>query len=291
MSTFATANIAVRSFTRASILERLQQTISRGEPIVAVSAGAGIVAKCAEIGGADLLLVLCTGRSRHLGVPTTVTLGNANSMTLETYPQIDNVVDHTPIIGGIEATDPTRRRLPAVLQTYRESGFDGITNFPSAGAIPSWGKARSDVGTGVEREYQLVQLARAQEFFTVAMAFSEEHAANLAAAGADVLVARCGLTAGGLSGPKEPLLDRPSAIQHVQSILKAARAENGDIIVLAHGGPFATPEDTELLYANTGVQGFLGESAIERMPIEHGVAQAARDYKAQPLRPSAINGN
>jgi hypothetical protein len=32
----------------------------------------------------------------------------------------------------------------------------------------------------------------------------------------------------------------------------------------------------------------LGESAIERLPIEERVAQAARDYKAQPLRASAI---
>ncbi|SRR6266511_5616719 len=285
---FAIASIPVRSFTRTSILERLRQTISRGEPIIAASAGAGIVAKCAEIGGADLLLVLCTGRSRHLGVPTTVTLGNANSMTLATYPQIDNVVDRTPIIGGIEATDPTRRRLPAVIQTYRETGFDGIANFPSVGAIPSWGKARNDVGQGVEREYQLIELARAQDLFTVAMAFSEEHVRNLVAAGADLVVARCGLTAGGLSGPREPLLDRSSAVQYVHSILNAARAENPDVIVLAHGGPFATPEDTEFLYENTDVQGFLGESAIERMPIELGVAQAARDYKAQPLRPSAI---
>lgn len=285
---FATAEIPVRSFTRTSILERLRQTISRGEPIIAAAAGAGIVAKCAEIGGADLIVVLCTGRSRHLGVPTTVTLGNANSMTLATYAQIDNVVDRTPIIGGIEATDPTRRRLPAVVQAYRQTGFDGIANFPSVGAIPSWGKARTDVGQGVEREYQLMQLARAQDLFTVAMAFSEEHARNLVSAGADVLVARCGLTAGGLSGPAEPLLERASAVQYVQDILNAARSENPDIIVLAHGGPFATPDDTEFLYENTDVQGFLGESAIERLPIEFGVAQAARDYKAQPLRPSAI---
>jgi predicted TIM-barrel enzyme len=286
---FATSDILVRSFTRTAILDRLRQTISRGEPIIAASAGAGIVAKCAEIGGADLLLVLCTGRSRHLGVPTTVTLGNANSMTLSTYPQIDNVVDRTPIIGGIEATDPTRRRLPAVIQAYRETGFDGITNFPSVGAIPSWGKARTDVGQGVEREYQLMELARAQDLFTIAMAFSGEHARNLVAAGADVVVARCGLTSGGLSGPTEPLLDRASAVQHVQGILHESRAENPDIIVLAQGGPFGTPEDTEFLYENTDVQGFLGESAIERMPIELGVAQAARDYKAQPLRPSAIS--
>jgi predicted TIM-barrel enzyme len=283
-----TTTIPTRSFTRASILERLNATIARGEPIIAVSAGAGIVAKCAEIGGVDLLLVVCTGRSRHLGVPTTVTLGNANSMTLGMYPQIDNVVDRTPIIGGIEATDPTRRRLAKLIEEYRAVGFDGIANFPSVGAIPSWGKARADVGQGIEREYELIERCRSLDIFTIGMAFSAEQARGLAAAGADVLVARCGLTAGGMSGPKEPLLSLEAAVGYVQEIIDAGRAQNAKIICLAHGGPLVTPEDTEFLYERTDVQGFLGESSIERLPIELGVAQAARDYKAQPLRAAAI---
>jgi predicted TIM-barrel enzyme len=283
----AVATIPVRNFTRSSILDRLRQTIADGKPIIAAAAGAGIVAKCAEIGGADLIVILCTGHSRHLGVPTTVTLGNANAMTLGMYRQIDNVVDRTPIVGGIEATDPTRRRLPQVIQEYRSVGFDGIGNFPSVGAIPSWGKARTDVGQGTEREYELIELARQQDLFTIGFAFSTEHARGLAAAGADVIVARCGLTAGGMSGPKEPLLSREAAPGYVQDIIDAARSENRDIIALAHGGPFSTPDDTQYLYDHSDAQGFLGESSIERIPIEHGVAQAARDYKAPPLRASA----
>jgi predicted TIM-barrel enzyme len=284
------ASAAVRSLTRTSILQNLQNTIARGEAIIAVGAGAGIVAKCAEIGGADLLVVLCTSRSRHLGVPTTITLGNANTLTLGMYRQIDNVVDRTPIIGGAEATDPTRRRLAGLLKEYLDAGFDGVANFPSVGAVPSWGRARSDVGQGIEREYQLIELARQQDVFTMGMAFSTEHARGLAAAGADVIVARCGLTAGGMSGPAEPLLSREAVPEYIQGIFEAARSENRDVILLAQGGPFATPEDTEYLYASTDAQGFLGESAIERIPIEEGVARAAREYKAPPLRASAIKG-
>src|SRR4051812_44965221 len=123
--------IPVRAFTRASILERLHGIIARGEPIVFAAAGAGIVAKCAEIGGADMIVVLCTSKSRHLGVPTTTNLGNANATTLAMYGQIDNVVDHTPIIGGVEASDPTRRRLAPLVAEFKSTGFDGIGNFPS----------------------------------------------------------------------------------------------------------------------------------------------------------------
>jgi predicted TIM-barrel enzyme len=283
-----TTTIPTRSFTRASILERLKATLGRGEPIIAVSAGAGIVAKCAEIAGVDLLVVVCSGRSRHLGVPTTVTLGNANFMTLSTYPQIDNVVDNTPIIGGVEATDPTRRRLSQVIDEFTAIGFDGIANFPTVGASPGWGKARTDVGQGIEREYELIERCRAQDIFTIGMAFSDEQARGLAAAGADVLVARCGLTVGGMSGPKEPIIPLEEAVDYVQGIIEAGRGENRQIICLAHGGPLVTPDDTQFLYERTDVQGFFGESSIERLPIEVGVAQAARDYKAQPLRATAI---
>jgi predicted TIM-barrel enzyme len=120
------------------------------------------------------------------------------------------------------------------------------------------------------------------------MAFSVEHARGLAAAGADVLVARCGLTAGGMSGPAEPLMSLEAAIDYVQEIIEAGRSENSSVMCLAHGGPLVTPDDTQLLYDRTDVQGFLGESSIERLPIEMGVARAAREYKAQPLRASAI---
>ena len=276
--------IPERAFTRAAILERLGATMAKGEPVLAVAAGSGIVAKCAEIAGADLIVILCTGYSRMWGLPTTVTLGNATSMTLSLYPQIDNVVERTPIIGGIEATDPTRRRLPRVLKQFQELGFDGVGNFPSVGAIPSWGRARSDVGQGTEREYELIELAREQDLFTIGFAFSAEHARGLAAAGADLVVARCGLTVGGMVGPKQPQLPREAACEYVQEIIDAARRENPDVICLAHGGPFATPDDTQYLYDHTEAQGFFGESAIERIPIEEGVRAEIAALKAQPLR-------
>lgn len=280
--------IPERSFTRAAILDRLRQTLAGGEPIIAVAAGSGIVAKCAEVAGADLIVILCTGISRMQGLPTTVTLGNATSMTLSLYPQIDNVVERTPIIAGVEAADPTRRRLPRVLDEIQRLGFDGVGNFPSVGAIPSWGRARSDVGQGVEREYELMALARARDSFTIGFAFSDEHARGLAAAGADVVVARCGLTGGGMVGPKETQLSLEESIAHVQGIVEAARGANPDVLCLAHGGPFARPDDTDALYANTDVHGFFGESAIERIPIEEGVAAEIAALKARRLRSPAL---
>lgn len=279
--------IPERPFTRTAILGRLAETLARREPVVSVSAGVGIVAKCAEIAGADLISVLASGKSRHLGVPTTVNIGNATQMTLDMYPEIDNVVERTPIVGGIEATDGSRRRLDRTLRQYLDLGFDGISNFPTTGAFPGWGVSRKDVGEGTEREFELIALARAQDVFTVAHAYTVEHARALAASGADVLVARCGLTVGGMSGPVGIDTTLESGAEHVQTLLEAAQAENPKLFVLAHGGPFARPEDTDELYGVTGAHGIHAESAVERIPIEVYVQREIHDLKTQQLRPTA----
>lgn len=282
------ASVAARTFTRAEILARLASTLTRNEPIVAAGAGVGIVAKCAEIGGADLIFLHANSKSRNLGVPTTIYLGNPIDMTLAMFPEIDNVVDRTPIVAGIDATDGQRRRLGAVVERYAELGINGVDNFPSAfGLNDYWARARNDVGMGSNREVELMGLAREFDLLAVGQTYSPGFAEELAAGGADVVVARCGLTQGGMVGPSPSAgssLSLEKATEHVQEILEAVRRGNPDAYVLAHGGPFATPADTEYLYANSDVQGILGESAIERIPVEQYVKAEIESFKSPVLR-------
>lgn len=51
-----------KSFNRAEILQRLRAQTSAGTPILGAGSSAGIVAKCAEVGGADLIIACSTGR-------------------------------------------------------------------------------------------------------------------------------------------------------------------------------------------------------------------------------------
>jgi predicted TIM-barrel enzyme len=285
----STPSVPERSFTRAGIRERLAATLAAGDPIVGVAAGVGIIAKCAEIGGADLIFVQANSRSRNLGVPTSIYIGNPIDMTLAMFPEIDNVVERTPVIAGIDATDGQRRRLARVLDEYVARGIDGITNFPTAlaSAAGNWGRARNDVGMGSDRELELFALARDRDVFTVGQAYDADFAGELAAAGADVVVARCGLTQGGMVGPSADAgssLSPEAAADHVQAILESARAANPDVFVIAHGGPIARPADTDHLYANTDVQGILAESAIERIPVEEYVAAEIATFKSPVLR-------
>ena len=284
----SSAGVAARVFTREEIVARLNATLGRKEPIVATGAGVGIIAKCAEIGGADLVFVHANSRSRNLGVPTSIYIGNPIDMTLAMFPEIDNVVDHTPVIAGIDATDGQRRRLAPVVDDYIARGINGITNFPTALAYTgNWGRARNDVGMGSNRELELLALAGERGVFTVGQAYDVTFAGELAGAGADLIVARCGLTQGGMVGPRadaESSLSIEAATEHVQAVLESARAQKPDVLVIAHGGPFNRPATTEYLYANSDVQGILGESAIERIPVEQYVTAEIEMFKSPLLR-------
>src|SRR4030042_5239175 len=104
-------------FTREQVLSRLRKTVSEKRPIIGTGASCGLIAKCAEIGGADLIIVYSTGKSRLMGLPSSL-LGNSNVLTLEMGKEMFNVVKDTPVIAGIEATDPTSMDLELLIESF-----------------------------------------------------------------------------------------------------------------------------------------------------------------------------
>ncbi|RYD17304.1 MAG: phosphoenolpyruvate hydrolase family protein, partial [Verrucomicrobiaceae bacterium] len=51
-------------YTRAEVIARLNDTLDKGQAIIAAGAGAGISAKFIEKGGADLIIIYNSGRFR-----------------------------------------------------------------------------------------------------------------------------------------------------------------------------------------------------------------------------------
>ena len=73
-------------YTRTEVIERLQDTLSKGTAIIAAGAGAGISAKFIEKGGADLIIIYNSGRFRMMGHGSTAGLmayGDANAIAME----------------------------------------------------------------------------------------------------------------------------------------------------------------------------------------------------------------
>jgi predicted TIM-barrel enzyme len=214
-------------------------------------------------------------------------IGHSNPLTLDMFDEIANVVDDTPIIGGAEAIDPTYRRLPKLIKAFRDTGFDGLINFPTVGNRPDFSSTRAHVGQGFDRELEMVSLARQQDYLTMAYVWNPEQARQMAAAGVDIMVPHVGWTVGGLSGAGDAAMSLQQGCEATQKMIDATWAENRAVICLSHGGPLATPDDTRVLYEQTDAQGFVGASSLERIPIELGIMNAAKGFKAQTLRESA----
>lgn len=271
-------------FTRTEILQRLGDQLTQGRPIVGAGSSSGLIAKSAAAGGADLIIVYNTGRTRLMGLATNHLLNHANPTTLSMYREVANAVTDTPIIGGAEAQDPTYwNDVDRLVGDYEAAGYDGLINFPTSFAQPD----RNDVGLGLQLDFDMVRRARERDFFTICYGYTAEQIQGLAAAGADLVVPHAGWTTGGLAGAGKSAMTLEESCEHVQKLIELARRENPDIICLAHGGPLSSPEDLQYLYDTTDAQGFLGASSAERIPVERAVVETIEQFQSHAPRSAA----
>jgi predicted TIM-barrel enzyme len=277
-----------RRYTRLEVRARLAAQVAQGRPIVAAGAGCGLTAKCAALGGCDLLVIYNSGRHRMAGLPSLVgylPVGDANAEVLEMgRREVFPVSGDTPVIAGVLGVDPTREMRP-LLEELRGAGFSGVINFPSVGRMDgAFRRALEEVGLGYAREAAMIALARELDLFTLAYCFTPEEAAMMAASGVDAIVAHLKTTAGGLVGLRSPV-ELGGAFEAVTRMFAAARASAPDVLCVAHGGPLATPRETAELYRHTEAVGFVAASSMERLPTEEAVLAQARAFKSQQVTP------
>jgi predicted TIM-barrel enzyme len=271
---------------RAKILEKFQAMVASRQPIVGGGAGTGLSAKSEEAGGIDLIIIYNSGRYRMAGRGSAAGLlayGNANEIVKEMAREVLPVVKHTPVLAGVNGTDPFRI-MPVFLRELQAMGFDGVQNFPTVGLIDGVVRQNlEETGMSYDLEVAMIRAAHAQGLLTCPYVFDAATARQMAEAGADVLVAHLGLTTKGSIGAHTALtLD--DAVTRVQAMHDAARSVREDLIVLCHGGPIAEPEDAQyVLDRTTGVAGFFGASSIERLATEPAIEREARRFKALTL--------
>lgn len=275
-----------RRFAAGEVRERLLAQVAKRRPIVAAGAGSGLTAKCAALGGADLLVIYNSGRHRMAGLPSLVgylPVGDANAEVLEMgRREVFPVAGDVPVVAGVLGVDPTRE-MPAFLEEVRAAGFAGVINFPSVGRMDGrYRQAFERVGLGYAREAEMLVHAGSLGLFTMAYCFTPAEALLMARRGVDAVVAHLETTAGGLVGLRARL-GLPAAFRAAKRMFAAARRAAPGVICLAHGGPVATPAETAKLYRATDAAGFVAASSIERLPTEAAVVAQARAFKAQRL--------
>ncbi|MFP1603333.1 phosphoenolpyruvate hydrolase family protein [Microbacterium sp. 2216-1] len=263
-------------------LTRLRNSIESGRPIVGGGAGTGLSAKAAEQGGIDLLIIYNSGRYRMAGrgsLAGMLAYGDANSIVQEMGREVLPVVERTPVLAGVNGTDPFRLMGP-FLDQLAEAGFVGVQNFPTVGLIDGvFRQNLEETGMGYDLEVEMIAAASRRGLLTAPYVFDVDQARAMTEAGADILVPHMGLTTSGSIGAHTALtLD--DCVDRIQQMRDAAVKINPDILVLCHGGPIAEPDDVQYVLERThGVVGFFGASSIERLPTERAIAAQTESFK------------
>jgi predicted TIM-barrel enzyme len=272
---------------RNEILKKLRAKVRRGEPIIGGGAGTGLSAKCEEAGGIDLIVIYNSGRYRMAGRGSLAGLmayGNANDIVVDMAREVLPVVKSTPVLAGVNGTDPFMLREP-FLRQLADLGFSGIQNFPTVGLFDGViRKQLEETGMGYALEVDTIRAARALDLLTTPYVFSEPDARAMAKAGADVVVCHMGLTTGGAIGA-ETALKLKDCVPLIERWAAAARAVNPDVIVLCHGGPIAEPKDASYILKHCpGCNGFYGASSMERLPTERAITDTVRRFSGIKAR-------
>jgi predicted TIM-barrel enzyme len=265
---------------------KLRATLVSGHPIIGAGAGTGLSAKCAEAGGADLIIIYNSGRYRMAGRGSLAGLlpyGDANAIVMEMGNEVLPVVHDTPVLAGVCGTDPFRM-MPHFLHQVIDAGFAGVQNFPTVGLIDGTFRANlEETGMGYGLEVDMIREAARLGLITAPYVFNPEDAVAMTEAGADVLVPHMGLTTKGTIGAQTAkTLDE--CVTEIQAMRDAAMRVSPDVIVLCHGGPLAEPEDAQYVLDRTeGIVGFFGASSMERLPTEIAMTENMRRFKSMTV--------
>ena len=275
-----------KQYSRKEIHNLLGKQIETGKPIFMFGAGTGLTAKCAELGGADLIGIYSTAFYRMQGISSLMAwlpYSNANDELINSAKHILPVIKKAPCIAGIGAHDPTRS-MDTFIEEVMELGFSGVSNEPFVGIYgKSFSSMLEQANIGFSREVELVSIANKKNIFSLAWAFDEEEAIAMAKAGADIIGAMIGLTSGGLTGAKKTIT-LEEATEEVRKICIAVKKYNKDTMIITHGGPFENPSTAEYSIKNTQAIGYASGSSGERIPTEPAIIEIVKKYKSMKVK-------
>jgi predicted TIM-barrel enzyme len=273
--------------TREEIEGRLKREIQKGRAIFDAFAGTGISAKFAEAGGADMITTHILARFRMAGLSSMagyLSIADANAVTLELGKRdIIPVVKNTPVMAGLLGADPTRN-MEYFLDEIIAAGFSGILNCPTLALVDgNFRKVLEETGVSFNKEVDMIAIAHRKGLYTKAFVTSPEEARKMVEAGCDNIIAHGGNTSGGSIGSKT-VTPLDSMVSLIQNIIDAVKGKKPDVLVTCHGGATETPQDVQYLLEKVeGLDGYVGGSTAERLPVEKAITQAVKGFKDIPL--------
>ncbi len=272
-----------KAMNRQEIMLRLKAEIAEGRAIFDAFAGTGISAKFAEAGGADMITTHILARFRMAGLSSMagyLSIADANAVTLELGKRdILPVVKSKPVMAGLLGVDPTRR-MESFLDEIVAAGFSGVLNCPTIALIDgNFRRTLEETGLTYDKEVEMIAIASQKGIYTKAFCTTPDEARKMLDAGCNNIIAHGGNTSGGTIGSKT-VTSLDQMVHLVQAIIDVVKKRKTDTVVTCHGGATVSPQDVQYIISNTkGLDGYVGGSTAERLPVERSITAAVKDFK------------
>jgi predicted TIM-barrel enzyme/DNA-binding NtrC family response regulator len=253
--------------------------------IVGAAIGSGAIAMAAVEGGVDLILALNAGRFRIMGTASPMSMlpvRESNQFTLSFAA--DELLHRcpVPVFFGASVMTPSWT-IEHILDTIAEYGFPGVVNFPtSAHFSPPIRKALEACGYGFSREIELLRAAKQRGFQTMAHLKTKHQARAAVRAGVDMVCYNFGWNAGGELG-FESRINLQEATWHAREVSRVVKRNRPQTLFLLEGGPIEDPAQLAIIYQQARIDGYVGGSTIDRLPLEVSVKNRSSHFKAANL--------
>lgn len=264
---------------------------TNGTFLIGAAIGSGNTALAAERGGADFLLAINAGRLRNMGAPSIACMlpvFDATALT-ESFAREELLSQcHVPVLLGVnvwgETFDPHRRA-----REIRDAGFAGAVNFPSCMHYSRpMRQILARAGRGIEREVE--QLRAVQDAGLTAMFYcaSRTQARLAADAGIDLICLNLGWNVGGAHGHqvRATLEEAATMAREIGRLVKRIAPRTR---FLLEGGPIGTADDLARIVGLADIDGYVGGSTIERLPLETSVSDQIDRFRQAGRRRAALD--
>ena len=264
------------------VREQLRRVTRDGRGfLVGAAIGTGLAAQAATRGGADFLLALNAGRLRSMGessVASLLALRDTNSFVPDFARAEIRPRTHLPVFIGAAAFDP-RLDVGGYLDGLASGGFEGVTNFPTIVLLEGrYRRFLEAAGWGFERELALLRAASARGLATLAYVHTRDEAQRAAACGVDIVNIDLGWNTGGALGVSTRLR-LGEAADIAGRLARAVRRVAPAALCVVEGGPIVCPDDADEVCRTAGIEGYVGGSTIDRVPLESAVELITSAFK------------
>jgi len=253
--------------------------------IVGAAIGSGAIAMAAVEGGVDFILALNAGRFRIMGAASPLSMlpvreSNDFSMSFA----VDELLNRcpVPVFFGASVMTPSWP-IDRILDTIEEYGFPGIVNFPTCAHYPlSIRNALEAAGFGFSKEIDLLKAAIKRGIRTMAHLKTKRQARAAVQAGVDMVCYNFGWNAGGELG-FESRLNLQEATWHAREVSRVVKRHRPATMFLLEGGPIEDPAQLAVIYQQAEIDGYVGGSTIDRLPLEVSVKNKTSHFKSAAL--------